>query len=69
MLVSSTVTSGNVNTKFRTVVNPVLTWESTLFDDLGMTGTSGTDFGTLSGQTRWTSWRPPIRWRPDSPGA
>jgi glucose/arabinose dehydrogenase len=52
VLVSSTVTSGNVNTKFRAVVNPVLTWESSLFDDLGMTGgASGTDFGTLSSQT------------------
>ena len=52
VLVSSTVTSGNVDTKFRAVVNPVLTWESSLFDDLGMTGTaSGTDFGTLTSQT------------------
>ncbi len=51
VLVSSTVTPGNVNTKFRAVVNPVLTWESSLFDDLGMTGAaSGTDFGTLSSQ-------------------
>ena len=52
VLVSSTVTSADVNTKFRTVVNPVLTWESALLDDLGMTGTSGTEFGTLSGQTQ-----------------
>ena len=52
VLVSSTVTSADVNTKFRTVVNPVLTWESALLDDFGMTGTSGTEFGTLSGQTQ-----------------
>jgi glucose/arabinose dehydrogenase len=52
VLVSSNVISANVNTKFRTVVNPVLTWESALLDDLGMTSTSGTDFGTLSGQTQ-----------------
>ena len=53
VLLSSTVTSTNVNTKFRAVVNPVLTWESNLFDDLGMTGAaSGTDFGTLSGRTQ-----------------
>jgi hypothetical protein len=53
VLVSSTVTSGNVGTKYRGVVNPLLTWESSLFDDLGMTGTvSGTDFGTLSNQTQ-----------------
>jgi glucose/arabinose dehydrogenase len=50
VVVSSTVTSANVNTKFRAVVNPVVTWESALLDDLGMTGTaSGTDFGTLAG--------------------
>ena len=53
VLVSSTVTSGSVNTKFRAVVNPVLSWESNLFDDLGMTGSaSGTDFGTLTGQSQ-----------------
>jgi glucose/arabinose dehydrogenase len=53
VLVSPTVISTNVNTKFRMVVNPVLTWESVLFDDLGMTGTvSGTDFGTLAGQSQ-----------------
>ena len=52
VLVSSTVTSADVNTKFRTVVNPVLTWESALLDDFGMTGTLGTEFGTLSGQTQ-----------------
>jgi hypothetical protein len=53
VLISSTVTSTNVNTKFRTVVNPVLTWESALYDDMGMTGAvSGTDFGTLGSRTQ-----------------
>jgi hypothetical protein len=51
--VSSTVTAGDVNTKFRTVTVPVVTWESAIFDDMGMTGTvSGTDFGTQTGQTQ-----------------
>jgi glucose/arabinose dehydrogenase len=52
VLVSATVTAADVGTKFSAVVNPVVTWESQLFDDLGLTGTSaGTDFGTLAGQT------------------
>jgi len=52
VLVSSTVTSTSVNTKFRTVVNPVLTWESLLLDDLGMTGNAAADRGTLAAQTQ-----------------
>jgi glucose/arabinose dehydrogenase len=53
VLVSSTVASASVNAKFRTVVSPVVTWESALLDDFGMTGTvSGTDFGTLTGRTQ-----------------
>lgn len=53
VLLSSTSTSSQVNTKFRTVVTPVLNWESALMDDLGMTGTvSGTQFGTMTGQTQ-----------------
>jgi glucose/arabinose dehydrogenase len=52
VLVSSTVTAASVNTKYRGVANPVLAWESSVFDDLGMTGTvAGTDFGTLASQT------------------
>ena len=47
MLVSSTVTAGDVNTKYRAVVNPVLAWESSLFDDLGMTARRA-NFGTLA---------------------
>lgn len=55
VLVSSTVTSGNVNTKFRTVSVPVLTWESALTRHLGMTGqVSGTDYGTSAGRTALT---------------
>ena len=36
VLISSTVTATDVNTKFRTITAPVITWESNLFDDLGM---------------------------------
>jgi glucose/arabinose dehydrogenase len=53
VLLSSTPSSTQVNTKFRTVVTPVLNWESALMDDLGMTGpTSGTHYGTMTGQTQ-----------------
>ncbi len=53
VVISSTVTSGDVNTKFRTVAVPVLMWENALLDDMGMTGTvGGTDYGTTGGQTQ-----------------
>ncbi len=52
ILIASSVTSSQVNTKFRDVAVPILNWESALFDDLAMTGlTAGTDFGTTGGQT------------------
>lgn len=52
VLVSSTVTSGNVNTKFKSVAVPVLTWESALGRYMGMTGqNSVSDFGTSGSQT------------------
>lgn len=53
VILSSTVTSADVNTKFRDVAVPVLCWESSLFGPMGMTGTvSGTDFGTKTAQTQ-----------------
>jgi hypothetical protein len=52
IVVSSTITSGNVNTKYRNSAVPVVNWENALHDDFGMTGTtSGTSFGTQTGQT------------------
>jgi hypothetical protein len=55
VLISSAVTSSQVNTKFRTVPVPVLCWESALLDDLGMTGaTAGRDFGIAGLQTSIT---------------
>ncbi|HEV7668691.1 MAG TPA: PQQ-dependent sugar dehydrogenase [Thermoanaerobaculia bacterium] len=49
--ISSTVSGPDVNTKFRASLAPVLTWESELFDDLGLTGArSGRDFGRIGGQ-------------------
>jgi glucose/arabinose dehydrogenase len=58
VLLSSTVTAADVNTKYRTVVNPVLAWEPLLFDDLGLTGTATTNFGTLTGRTQLTIAQP-----------
>ncbi len=40
-----------MNTKFRRALAPVITWESELFDDLGLTGNRrGRDFGRIGGQ-------------------
>ena len=49
--ISSTVSAADVNTKFRTSIAPVITWESEIFDDLGLTGAqAGRDFGRVGGQ-------------------
>jgi alpha-tubulin suppressor-like RCC1 family protein len=53
VVVSSTVSPTSVNTKFRDIAVPVVTWESAIFDDMKMTGTvSGTNFGTTTNQTQ-----------------
>lgn len=52
VVLSSTVTSSDVNTKFRTTQTPVLTWENALFDDLGMTGNAAADQNTAASQTQ-----------------
>ena len=55
VVVSSTVSPGSVNTKFRDVEKPVLTWEREIFDDMKMTGTSsGTHHGTDTNETKVT---------------
>ncbi len=36
VMITSTVTATDVNTKFRTVSAPVIVWESLLYDDMGM---------------------------------
>jgi hypothetical protein len=40
ILISSTCNSANVGTKYRDVAVPVITWESYLYDDMKMTGTT-----------------------------
>jgi len=53
IVVSSTVNSGSITTKFRTATAPVLTWEQSNQDDFGMTGdVDGTDRGTVPGQAQ-----------------
>jgi hypothetical protein len=51
VIISSTITSGNVSTKFRNVTVPVIDWEHAVEDDFGMTGNASTDHNTIGGQT------------------
>ncbi len=49
VIISESVNSGNVNTKFRNVKVPVLLWDPYLYDDMGMTASAeGVDYGTIS---------------------
>jgi hypothetical protein len=51
VLISRTITSSNVGTKLRAVAKPVMVWEPTLYDDMGMVdGTSG-GYGTTANST------------------
>ena len=58
VLISSSVTPTSVGTKFRTVTVPVITWESGLFNNMGMTGSLNKDFGTKTAQTQVTITNP-----------
>ena len=52
IVISSSVTSSDINSTFRDIRIPLLTWENAIFDDLGMTGpTEGTDRGIAAGQS------------------
>jgi glucose/arabinose dehydrogenase len=52
VVISATVSPAQVRTKFRDVITPVLTWNSALYDDLGMTGAlAGSDLGTAQDQS------------------
>ncbi len=51
VIISSTVTSADVNSKFKDVTVPVVVCESAIMDDMKMTaGVSGTDYGTQTSQ-------------------
>jgi len=55
IVVSSTVSSGDMLSggvhKFRDTAVPLMNYESANYDDLGMTGTASTEFGTTATQT------------------
>lgn len=52
VVISSTVSSADVNTKFKASTVPVITWENAILDDMGMTGTAaGVDYGTAAAAT------------------
>ncbi|MDA0242658.1 MAG: carbohydrate-binding protein [Chloroflexi bacterium] len=42
VIISSTVSSNNVNTKFKSVTTPVMLWKNSLYDDMEMAYTIGT---------------------------
>lgn len=49
IVISSTVNSSKVGSKYRNSVVPVITWEAWLYDDMKMTSTgSGTNYGTYA---------------------
>ncbi|MDA1273643.1 MAG: hypothetical protein O2960_06270 [Verrucomicrobia bacterium] len=51
IVISSTVASGDVGTKFRGSTVPTIVWEQAVQDDFGMTGnTAAVQRGTLAGQ-------------------
>jgi hypothetical protein len=53
VVISATVVASDVNTKFTNVAVPVVDWEPSLLNALGMTGSvAGSDFGTQTGQTQ-----------------
>jgi hypothetical protein len=54
VVISDSVTPANVNTKFKTVTVPVVTLDPQLFDDMGMTTTATTNFGTTATQKNVT---------------
>lgn len=56
VIISSTVSSSDVGTKFTHVSTPVLTWEAYLYDELKMTGaTAEHDYGSGWGYTKLVS--------------
>jgi hypothetical protein len=48
VVISSTVNDGSVNTKFRYVAVPVVSWESAVLDDLAMTAATSGNFGATT---------------------
>jgi glucose/arabinose dehydrogenase/PKD repeat protein len=52
VVISSTVSAGAIGSRFRDVALPVVAWEASAFDDMGLTGpVSGSDFGEQKSKT------------------
>lgn len=51
VVVSSTITSGDVGSKFKSVAVPVLTWESAIYDDMALVPSGASNLGTQASQT------------------
>jgi titin len=52
VVISSNASRTLINSMFKTTAVPLMTWNSGLLSDMGMVGgTSGTDYGTTSGQS------------------
>jgi len=58
VLISSTVNSGDLRDTFRDSPVPVMIWESSLWDDMGMVPATSGSYGTTSGQTQLSILRP-----------
>jgi glucose/arabinose dehydrogenase/PKD repeat protein len=54
VLISSSVGSSALQTRFRDVAVPVIVWEGGLYDDMGMTAATGTFYGESPGITSLT---------------
>lgn len=54
VVISSTVAPADVGSKFRNTTTAVVTWESQIYDDMGMTSTATTEFGTEASQLNLT---------------
>lgn len=52
VVISSSIASADVNTKFRAAAVPVVNWEQALQDDFGMTDGLAASQGTVAGQTQ-----------------
>ena len=52
VVISESMSSGDLNTKLRDVAVPVVCYESYLFDDMKMTGSAGTEWGHSNPQTQ-----------------
>ncbi len=56
LVISSTIPDAALGTRFRNSIAPIVTWETHLFDDLGLTDATG--FGTTGNQRRLDIVRP-----------